>query len=1715
MNNKKEKYSIRKLTIGCASCLIGLFIGLSTDSYAVEVTDSNSTITYDNGVIKQKNNNIDSAVSELDNFLNEYNSSHQSIIDKYGGGYIPTSDYSKEMIRLIKQGVPPKEATIQAKNKAKAERMDLLDMRVAYNNVYNSKTDIIRGVLQNSKDNVQRNVDIIKNNPVEFMVGLTYLERLYNFNVGNIKAKDLLANHIDYFNASKNNIDFIIDIGKQNANNLTLLNTTTLYNNVIKNYTNIQNIPSFIESVKPANLDVDTWFKETSKAIISEKASTVEPTYKYKLYDKLKDTHVQYILPLLNVSENSIYAISNPTTVTFGMVDTYGVEHVKSNIEDIANKQAQFIDFWLRNADSNVKSKLSGTKLVIDTMAKKETTPNQPVRDRWADRIGENSTLGIKEFLGPMNKWKLFTFVDGYADGESGMSLILTPALYDRGVTTYTHELTHIYDKSVFFDGYTRRDGLEVEFFARGLLEAYTNTKEPIFNLNTTFTDKTDEDFVNKTPERFKTPEDIQEYMKGVLDVTYFLNGLEANDILTRGDEAKLKWFKKHSQVVDTRERKNNGTSTYTHTVDNFSFLNNASNLTTINDLIDNDIVARRYNYKGFALDGTAGSNDYYVIPLFTPLYSAFNNPNGVSGDITSRLMAYELLGEYGYHEGFVPFLSNKLKTGDRITDTDVYNSILSKYNGDVKAFKKAMYEKRLNKEVKPVSIMFNNKEEHIRNKADIVTLLENAITEDLLVASSGEYNNNGTTLSRKLANESNVEKLKAALFLGYKKLTNDFRTSIFKEESEIIYVDATTVNGDGSENSPFNDFRKALEVVKPGGKIVLKESVTVAGTGDIVIDKNITIEGSGNTLNVRGHNIDIKEDVNMSNINLSMLRDGKYIPNIYTGNNNVNFDNVTTLVSEGQAAERPNLVIGNKDVSSAEKVANVTFTNSKSNTIFNSIELGGANPNNHTLNIDSNVDSYSGINVDNAESDYTINIASNKITTVNGNNLEKGNVNITASSLKDYSVESIKNVNLPKDIKANKIVNIKNLTLNGAVTSTTPVIVDSINGTGTLKLDLVRDVLTVNNVANTVNIELKPENGLIDDEIDTRVINTENVVNNVTIDRDGYSLRKTDAGYLLSRDKFNVDIEFYLDIDKNNAIDDEDEFRELLNLQYVDDNLSSYINKLNEHLNKQGKQVKESSVFDKETNDAGVVVKFKVIIEDKSPNSTEVIGETVVETTEDIESNIIEYVADPESSYGSERVITNAQNGLATIRTTYKTINGERTEEKIGEPVREVTKQPINKVIAKGTKSLEEKETIAYETEYRADNEKTYGDDTETGGVDGERTYITTYTLDTTSGNITTSKNAGKVTKQPENKIITKGTKPLIEEFDIDPEIKYVYLSDKPSTFKEELPGKKGLKRKTTNYILDTTTGNIEVVVGSFKIIKESTPTIIKLGINNDTSIDYSVKYEADYSREYGTPNIVIQEGKKGVINSNGEVVTKPENKIISVGAKSNSTITPIEFETIRKEVTYLKLGEVAEVTEGKDGYEKVTNSYVVDINTGEVTVSTNREIKNAIARVIEVGIGESKVPDYNLENEDKPEFNLEIKVPDYNLENEDKPEFNLETKVPDYNLENEDKPEFNLETKVPDYNLENEDKPEFNLETKVPDYNLENEDKPEFNLETKVPDYNLENEDKHTISAEEVSKTTSKKDKLPSTGLNSVAGIYGLVPLFGAYLLNRRKNQ
>lgn len=672
----------------------------------------------------------------------------------------------------------------------KKETMEKLSYKDSFKSIQDNIEEILNTIIANNENSFSGNIDRegIKNklleNKEKVLLGLTYIERLYNLKYDNINLGKLILYNPEFFSNKKvDMIDYLIKLGSLNY----LEYKIDTANNNFKSKMSVLNantLTEFLENTKnrlEPNISMNDWYKKASGAYFVERASKEKPNEEYLIYNKLKKYDQKYILPLLNVTKNKIYVITTVTTMNLGMIDTYVDQNLTGNEYDrmfkefetkaknAGDKQAGFLDFWFRVSDKTTHSNLISNRLVMDSLRLYNKDKYVNAKDTWSKELGESADKGVTELITPMGLYRPFFTADGQADGI-GVNMFLAKALEDRGLTTYSHELTHLFDKTVVLNNNGRRDGVGVEFYARGMYETYEGIQEPILNLNLIFKDP-EGGYRNKAPNRFKKEADLKTYMNGIFDVLYTLDYLEAENIVKKDANTKKLYFNKIEEKVDKRNA-----DTGSHTIDSFRNITEeeASKLNSVNDLVDNDAVVSRYEYKGINRVGDARTNDYYTINMFSPIYAGIQNENGASGDVTMRRTFYELMAEFGYKGGAVPYISNQYKNeakanGQKLSDTFILNKIFAGRYTNLKDFKKKMFERRINKldQLKEIEITLDGRNIHVDSNT-LKELMKEAVEKDIV---------------RLKANQKpiNVNNLKSEIYKKYLEITDEFNGSIYK----------------------------------------------------------------------------------------------------------------------------------------------------------------------------------------------------------------------------------------------------------------------------------------------------------------------------------------------------------------------------------------------------------------------------------------------------------------------------------------------------------------------------------------------------------------------------------------------------------------------------------------------------------------------------------------------------------------------------------------------------------------------------------------------------------------------------------------------------------------------------------------------------------------------------------------------------------------------
>ena len=656
-------------------------------------------------------------------------------------------------------------------------------------------------------------------NKEAFLLGLTYLNRWYNINYDKINVKDLSAYKFDFFgNHKASTLDTIIALGQSGFENLKAKNNHLAYDNSLSEATGKRGLFNYLESYRQLFLPDKTnneWLKTNTKAYIVESKSDIaearqlqdaakdKSKYSVGVYDKITADnweHKGMLLPLLTMTEKGVYVISNMSTVSMGAYDRYRdlvdgkvrtdaelAEYVEDRVRKSAEWQRDHYDFWYKILSPESKDKLFRSVLVYDGFS----LVDKDGKRYWAP-ANDKKSLAMQEFFGPAGKWYPSKGYNAYATG-SVTHFDAARLLEDYGNSVYTHEMTHNSDGSIYFEGYGRREGLGAELYARGLLQSTPSPNEPTITLNTLF--KTDKDSKTRMhtynfKERVQNAADLQHYVHGMFDMIYTLDYLEGTSMVKQSDAAKLQWFRKMENYYITDKygkQTHAGNQTRSFTAEEIK------QLTSFESLIDNDVITRRENKDS----GQYPRNGYLSLSLFSPIYSALSNPTGAPGDVMFRRTAYELLAAKGYHEGFVPYVSGKFSeeavsegktTWDGwlrrdvglVTDQKVLENVFKGEYASWAAFKKAMYQERIDQltKLKPITIEYelrnpnSTKQVTIRSYAEMQKLMDEAVAEDV----------RNITNATNRVEASWVNLLKKKIYNAYLRETDDFRQSIFSK---------------------------------------------------------------------------------------------------------------------------------------------------------------------------------------------------------------------------------------------------------------------------------------------------------------------------------------------------------------------------------------------------------------------------------------------------------------------------------------------------------------------------------------------------------------------------------------------------------------------------------------------------------------------------------------------------------------------------------------------------------------------------------------------------------------------------------------------------------------------------------------------------------------------------------------------------------------------
>ena len=662
-------------------------------------------------------------------------------------------------------------------------------------------------------------IDKIKRNKEALLLGMSYLERWYNFSYDKVSAKDLVMYHLDFFgkgNASP--LDTLIELGKSGFNNLLAKNNVDTYAISLASHYGTKDLFNTLENYRKVflpNTSNNDWFKTQTKAYIVEEKSNIPEVranqekvgskYSIGVYDRITSDSWKYrnmVLPLLTLPEKSVFVISTISSLGFGAYDRYRNsdykagdklnKFVEKSAHETAERQRDHYDYWYRILDKEGREKLYRNILLYDAYKFGDDHTNgkaQTVSDF------DSPNPAMKHFFGPVGNKVGHNGHGAYATGDA--VYYMGYRMLDKdGAITYTHEMTHDSDQDIYLGGYGRRSGLGPEFFAKGLLQAPDHPNDATITINSILKHlKSDSkegerlQILDPTT-RFKNSDDLKQYVHNMFDVVYMLEYLEGQSVVN-----KLSVYEKMNTLrkIENKFVKDpDGNNVYATNVVRDLTAEEAEKLHSFNDLIENNIISSRE----YAL-GEYERNGYFTIKLFAPIYAALSNDDGTPGDLMGRRMAYELLAAKGFKDGMVPYISNQFepdarannktitsygKTKGLVTDKLVLQKLFNGKYDTWSDFKKAMYKERQEKFSKLNKVTFNDTSKSwtsfatktTSNIDELQQLMNEAVRKDTETPHWNNYNPE---------TDSAVHKLKRAIFKAYLDQTDDFRSSIFENK--------------------------------------------------------------------------------------------------------------------------------------------------------------------------------------------------------------------------------------------------------------------------------------------------------------------------------------------------------------------------------------------------------------------------------------------------------------------------------------------------------------------------------------------------------------------------------------------------------------------------------------------------------------------------------------------------------------------------------------------------------------------------------------------------------------------------------------------------------------------------------------------------------------------------------------------------------------------
>lgn len=638
----------------------------------------------------------------------------------------------------------------------------------------------------------------VEDNKAKIMMALSYLNRYYNikYTDNSMSIKDIMIFKPDFYGKTPSVLDRLINIGSSEKN-LKGDRTQDAYREIIAGNTGKGSLRNFLEynmRLFTEDKDINDWFIHSAKNVYVSEPKTTNTELKdkrHRVFDGLDNgVHGRMILPLLTLKNAHMFLISTYNTMAYSSFEKYGKyteearNEFKKEIDNVAHAQQTYLDFWSRLALPSVRDRLLKSEKMVPTPVWDNQTYNgSPVGRRGFDSKG-NPVAPIRELYGPTwrhhdRDWRMGAMASIFPNpnNDDKVLFMVTDMISPFGISAFTHETTHVNDRMLYFGGHKHRQGTDVEAYAQGMLQtpdkSTTNGEYGALGLNMAYHRENDgNQWYNYDPDKLKTREDIDRYMKNYNEALMMLDYVEADAVIPKLNGDNSKWFKKIDRVDRHVDGLNNLTAP--HQWDKVRDLNEGEKtkpLSSIDDLVDNNFMTKHNNPGNgvFRPEDFTPNSAYVNVQMMAGIYGG-NTSKGAPGSLSFKHNAFRMWGYFGYENGFIGYVSSKYQgeadkqNQGRLGDDFIIKKVSDNQFLNLEDWKKHWYhDVKAKAEQGFTAIEINGKQ--ITNYTQLKDIFVKAVEEDL--KKSGDF--------------SHTVALKEKVFKALLKATDGFFNPLFK----------------------------------------------------------------------------------------------------------------------------------------------------------------------------------------------------------------------------------------------------------------------------------------------------------------------------------------------------------------------------------------------------------------------------------------------------------------------------------------------------------------------------------------------------------------------------------------------------------------------------------------------------------------------------------------------------------------------------------------------------------------------------------------------------------------------------------------------------------------------------------------------------------------------------------------------------------------------